>query len=174
MPLLQPVDDTGLLACHLAADGIFPNSILPLLVYRQALSGAGQPLARSLEQRFTRHQWPAAWRGGVLSYHHYHSAAHEVLGIFAGEAEIRFGGDGGLSAVVSAGDVVVIPAGVAHKSLRKNADFRCVGAYPRHQRADTCYGKDGERPWADRNIARVALPTADPVHGGGGLLTVWR
>ena len=174
MSLLQSVDDTGLLVCHLADDGIFPNSSLPLLVYRQALSGAGQSLARSLEQRFTRHRWPAAWRNGIFSYHHYHSTAHEVLGVFAGEAEIRFGGDGGLCAAVSAGDVVVIPAGVAHQSLQASADFCCVGAYPRRQRPDTCYGRDGERPRSDRNIARVALPTADPIHGGGGLLTVWQ
>jgi uncharacterized protein YjlB len=31
------------------------------------------------------------------------------------------------------------------------------------------YGKPGERPDTDRNIARVGLPAADPVHGAGAI-----
>jgi uncharacterized protein YjlB len=71
---------------------------------------------------------------------------------------------------VSAGDVVVIPAGVAHKNLGASRDFRVVGAYPLGQRWDMCYGEPGERPRADENIARVALPGADPVYGTTGPL----
>ena len=63
------------------------------------------------------------------------------------------------------GDVVIIPAGVGHKNLAASADFRVIGAYPRGQAWDICYGKPGERPRADQNIARVALPTADPLFG---------
>jgi len=32
------------------------------------------------------------------------------------------------------------------------------------------YGKSGERPGADKNIAEVELPKKDPVYGDGGLL----
>jgi len=32
------------------------------------------------------------------------------------------------------------------------------------------YGKEGERPAADENIARVPLPDSDPVYGTGGYL----
>ena len=37
------------------------------------------------------------------------------------------------------------------------------------------YGKPGERPGTDRNIAGVPAPAADPVHGDAGPLTrLWR
>ena len=75
---------------------------------------------------------------------------------------------------VAAGDVVVIPAGVAHRRLRSTPDFGVVGAYPQGQRWDMCYGKKGERPGTDRNIARVPDPGTDPVYGGEGpLLELW-
>ena len=76
--------------------------------------------------------------------------------------------------VVRPGDVIVIPAGVAHKNLGASADFRVVGAYPRGQHPDLCTGKPGERPQADRRIARVPLPEQDPVYGPGGpLIAHW-
>ena len=72
------------------------------------------------------------------------------------------------------GDVVVIPAGVAHKSLHASQDFCAVGVYPRGQRWDTCTGAPGERPRTDRNIASVPLPPADPLYGAHGpLMTHW-
>ena len=33
---------------------------------------------------------------------------------------------------------------------------------------DMCYGKKGERPRADENIARVPLPATDPLCGEQG------
>ncbi len=37
------------------------------------------------------------------------------------------------------------------------------------------YGKSGERPRVDENIARVALPATDPIFGKTGpLLEHWR
>ena len=38
-----------------------------------------------------------------------------------------------------------------------------------------CLGKTGERPATDMHIARVPLPTSDPVLGlKGGLISAWR
>ena len=49
-----------------------------------------------------------------------------------------------------------------------------VGAYPRGQRPDLNQGRAGERPRADRAIAQVALPPADPVYGPRGpLVELW-
>ena len=157
-------------------DGIFPNNAeLPLLVYSAVSGSHTNDLPAVLETQFSRHGWPAAWRGGIFGVHHYHSTAHEVLGIYAGEAEIQFGGETGPVLTVGRGDVVVIPAGVAHKSCRASGDFATVGAYPAGQHPDACYGKPGERPGADNNIASVALPAADPVRGDDGpLLAHWR
>jgi len=72
------------------------------------------------------------------------------------------------------GDVLVIPAGVAHKNLGASADLGVVGAYPRGQSPDMNDGHDGERPRADQNIAQVPLPAADPVFGvDGPLMRQW-
>jgi uncharacterized protein YjlB len=66
---------------------------------------------------------------------------------------------------VKAGDVIVIPAGVAHKNIDQSPDFKVVGAYPTGQTPDMKYGKLGERPMTDGNIRKVPLPTNDPVFG---------
>ena len=76
--------------------------------------------------------------------------------------------------LVQAGDVAVIPAGVAHKRIYSSGDFSVVGAYPKGQMWDMCYGREGERPGTDRTIASVPHPRTDPVHGKQGtLLEIW-
>src|SRR5581483_10867523 len=112
-----------------------------------------------------------SWRDGIYTYHHYHSTAHEVLGVFNGSATVQFGGEHGLKQKVNAGDVIIIPAGVAHKNLGASSAFGVVGAYPRGQTWDMNYGRAEERPRADENIVHVALPKRDPVYGSGGPLT---
>ena len=47
-----------------------------------------------------------------------------------GEASVLFGGPGGKVLTVRAGDVVVIPAGVAHCNQGQSDDLLIVGAYP--------------------------------------------
>lgn len=157
-------------------DGTYPNNgRLPLLVYPDALVLPDRDPAAAFERLFADHQWGGSWRNGVYAFHHYHSTAHEVLGIYGGTAEVQFGGPQGPVFSVAAGDVVVIPAGVAHKNLGSSADFRVVGAYPLGQRPDMNRGAAGERPDADERIARLPLPAADPVHGRAGpLLTLWQ
>lgn len=39
-------------------------------------------------------------------------------------------GPDGVEVDVAAGDVVVIPAGVSHRSLSSNGDYRYIGVYP--------------------------------------------
>jgi uncharacterized protein YjlB len=160
----------------LTDDGVFPNNArLPLLLYRQAVTLSASAPATLFEALFTAQQWGNGWRNGIYAFHHYHSTAHEVLGIFRGRATVQFGGEQGPRLTVNGGDVVIIPAGVAHKNLGASRDFGVVGAYPWDQRWDTCYGKPGERPRADHNIARVPLPYADPVYGPEGtLMRLWQ
>jgi len=43
---------------------------------------------------------------------------------------VQFGGADGLLFVAGAGDVLVPPAGVAHKNIWSSHDLRVVGAYP--------------------------------------------
>jgi uncharacterized protein YjlB len=159
----------------LTDDGVFPNNArLPLTVYRQAVAVPKRDPAAGFEVLFAANHWPPAWRSSIFGYHHYHSTAHEALGVFRGRATLQCGGEHGIVVEVQAGDVVVIPAGVAHKSLRASQDFCAVGAYPRRQQWDTCTGAPGERPRTDRNIASVPLPAADPLYGPHGpLMTHW-
>lgn len=151
-------------ALVLRDDGQFPNSELPLLLYRGALSGEVTPEA--FERLFGRNGWPAEWRDSVFTYHHYHSKGHEVLGVAAGEATLMFGGPQGVEVHVKAGDAVVIPAGVAHRRLVASEDFLVVGGYPSGQESvDLLRGSPHDRPKADHNITRVPLPDKDPIRG---------
>jgi len=147
-------------------DGTFPNNPRPLLLY----SGVVPADPGAIESLFTANDWPSAWRNGVYPYHHYHSTAHEALGVYGGSATVQFGGRDGSAVTIRAGDVAVIPAGVAHKCLESSSDFRIVGAYPLGQSWNMCYGKAGERPTADQNIAAVPNPQKDPVQGEEGAL----
>ena len=164
----------GLVLEHFEDDGTFPNSRLPLLYYRAALA-PGTASAEAMEALFAAGGWPPAWRYTVYPFHHYHSNAHEVLGIASGSARLMLGGPKGRTFDVAEGDVIVIPAGVVHKQIEKSGDFLVVGGYPPGQHADLLRGQPGDRPKADRNIAAVPLPETDPVAGRGGpLLAHWK
>ena len=164
---------------HLLKDnGAIPNNPrLPLLIYRGALRFSGDDPAAVCEQIFARWNWKGSWRNGIYPFHHYHSTSHEVLGVYAGHANVRLGGEGGggIEAVLAAGDVVVIPAGVGHRNLGASGDFGVVGAYPDGHTWDLLRGRPGERPQADRNIAALPLPVNDPLYGlDGPLREVWQ
>jgi uncharacterized protein YjlB len=164
----------GLKLEFFADDGVFPNSRLPLFYYGAAIA-PHKASPEAMERLFADGGWPPAWRYTVYTYHHYHSTAHEVLGIASGQARLMLGGPHGRAFDVTAGDVIVIPAGVVHQQISKTADFLVVGGYPPGQQADQFRGQPGDRPRADENIARVPLPATDPVAGADGpLLTHWK
>ena len=156
-------------------DGHVPNnSALPLIVYRGTLE-TGPGAAADCEALFAANNWSAAWRNGVYSHHHYHSTAHEVLGIVAGSVRVRLGGEHGAMVELRAGDVVVVPAGVAHKNEGASPDLLVVGAYPGGRSPDMCRPGAQERERALDNIRKVALPACDPVYGKSGpLIERWR
>jgi uncharacterized protein YjlB len=156
-------------------DGAIPNNRLPFLVYPGAVAVRGADPAAIFEAIFAANDWRGAWRNGVYPFPHYHSIAHEVLGIARGEARVRFGGAHGRVLTVRPGDVVVIPAGVGHQNLGSSPDLLVVGAYPGGAEWDLCRGRPEERPRVLENIAKVPLPSADPVYGTDGpLLEHWR
>ena len=105
----------------LADDGAFPNSLLPVLLYRQALAADAGP--SRFEAMFQDNGWPPQWRASVFTNHHYHSTAHECLGVAAGTGTLMLGGPEGTEVRVTSGDVVVIPAGVAHKRIVRQRRF---------------------------------------------------
>jgi uncharacterized protein YjlB len=148
----------------LAPGKTMPNNRLPVLIYRGERG--------RFESVFSGNGWVGIWRNGVYDFHHYHSNAHEVLGIEAGNATLQLGGDEGQQVEISAGDVLVLPAGTGHKRLRRSHDLLVVGAYPRGQDSyDLCRDRS---PEAELRITKVKLPETDPVRGPGGpLLSLW-
>ncbi|CAN0034823.1 unnamed protein product [Phaeothamnion confervicola] len=154
-------------------DGIVPNSKLPLLLYRNAFTERGELGAQWLEQKFLANNWSNSWRNGIFTFQHYHSIAHEVLGLYSGEVLVMLGGEKGTNVNVQAGDIIVIPAGVGHKNLEAK-DLGVVGAYPNGMPVDIMRCNPGERPQVDQNIAAVPLPDSDPFLGAAeGLRKIW-
>ena len=171
MAIQEINSDPEVLAHLIKDDGTFPNNeFLPLLIYKKVFPGGEKVDPGLIERTFGKNRWGASWRNGLYPFHHYHSTAHEVLGIYSGSVRVQFGGEEGMLVLAEAGDVLVLPAGMAHKNIWSSHDFRVLGAYPAGTSWDMNYGKDGERPGADQNIARVPLPTVDPVYGQEGYL----
>ena len=111
----------------------------------------------------------------VYSFPHYHSTSHEVLGVYSGTATLRLGGEHGKNVEVNAGDVIVIPAGIAHQNIGADDAFGVVGAYPDGREWDLLRGLPGERPKADHNIAALPTPENDPIYGAEGpLRRIWK
>ncbi|PYD72499.1 cupin domain-containing protein [Novacetimonas hansenii] len=157
-------------AFMLSPDGWVPNNAhLPVLHYHNALPIRGGDPAAGMEALFTANGWPPRWRWGVYDFHHYHSTAHEVLGIIAGSAQLRLGGPGGRLVTVRAGDVVVLPAGTGHRNEGSSNDFLVVGAYPPDQDFDLQRGPITRA--AITVMGRLPFPPTDPVQGRAGALT---
>ena len=142
-----------------ADDGAIPNSPLAVLVYH-GVEAATDPA--NCEALFGANGWGGHWRSQILTVHHFHSTAHEALGIVAGRASVMLGGPDG--------EVLVLPAGTGHCRLESSDDLLVVGAYPPGQPWDMRYGDAGEHDEVLANIAAVALPETDPVLGPDGPL----
>jgi uncharacterized protein YjlB len=157
---------------HLEDAGGIPNSRLPVLIYHQ-VEAAGA--VDECEGLFARNGWLGAWVDGIFPFHHFHSTAHEVLGIVAGSASVILGGPSGQTFEVGRGDVLVLPAGTGHCNAGSSTDLLVVGAYPGGMRWDLRRGDPAEREEVLANIAAVPVPERDPVLGRGGPLTrIWR
>ena len=150
-------------------DWVPNNARLPVLIYRGALQGGGEDLAEQFEALFAEHGWPPDWRDGVFDYHHYHSSAHEALGVFAGSATLELGGPAGRHVEVSAGDALLLPAGTGHRCVSASATFQVVGAYPQGQAWDIC--REAPDPAGRARIAALPDPRHDPVTGESGART---
>lgn len=154
-------------------DGNFPNSRLPVLLWRNGIPAGDGNGAKLIEQRFRDNGWQGTWRNGIFPYHHYHSTAHEVLGIGRGNVTVMLGGPNGRELTLRTGDIVLLPAGTAHRNLGGSDDLVVVGAYPPGQHPDILRGYPDDRPVADRTIARVPRPATNPVTGERGVPNSW-
>jgi uncharacterized protein YjlB len=166
-----PNDTLRVIAHHLAPGGAIPNHPRwPLLVYPGAVAIGGADPAVAFESLFDRNRWPAAWRNGVFPFHHFHSNAHEALGVYSGEVTVQFGGDSGIVVTARPGDVIVLPAGTGHKKLSSRGALGVVGAYPAGEHPDMCRPPISNSQRSTDAVALVPLPECDPVYGAGGPL----
>ncbi len=151
-------------------DGTIPNHpSWPMIVYKGAFAEAGEDRAIAIENAFHTNGWTHSWRNGIYPFPHFHSNAHEVLGIARGSASVRFGGQAGDVFDVEAGDVALLPAGTGHENLGASRDLLVIGAYPPGCTDWDLYrGESDDRSLVLRTIASVPKPSTDPVHGGSG------
>jgi uncharacterized protein YjlB len=145
-----------------------PNSTLPVLLYRSVLPLHAAGKSSAFRERFKGTGWTGIWTDTIYDYTHFHSNAHEVLGIAEGKVTLRLGGDSGSIFRLKAGDMLVIPAGVGHRRLGGENGLKVIGAYPRGQ-------SHYDMKRRGRAIPRVDLPSADPFYGADGhLISAWQ
>ena len=169
------------------------NGALPLILYRAAVEFGDREPEAVFEEIFWGNAWADGFRDGTFPFHHYHSAAHEVVGIARGTAVLQFGGPDGPHIDVAAGDACVIPAGVVHRRIDDAPGYSVVGAYPHHQLPDCCVLSQADAEAAGvhpdaaelevmvigetqlaavkTRIAATVLPITDPVSGSSGPIT---
>lgn len=152
-------------------NGDFPNNNrLPVVIYKNVFPACNPD---DIEKVLFQNGWGNSWRNGIYNFHHYHSTAHEALAVYRGWARVQLGGDKGEIFKIEKGDLVILPAGIAHKRIDSGSGFAVLGAYPEKQHWDMNYGKPEELNSAKRNIAAVKLPRNDPVFGGKSKLFVF-
>ena len=162
---------------HFKPRGKVPNSRFPVLLYRRAIAAhAGVDLVDAIEETFRRHDWLNNWRElGVYDYDHFHSTTHEVLGMARGQITLRLGGQGGTVVEMTAGDVLVLPAGTSHIRLEHSSDSLMVGGYPDGRDWDLIRDEEvseAEARAAIKSIGSLPIPPHDPVTGEP--MTPWR
>src|SRR3954464_6301007 len=146
-----------------------PNhpSFAVLIYHDVGAAKDGPDAARAL---FAEHGWGGSWVDGVFDFHHFHSTSHEALAVVAGAATIELGGSQGEAFEVSAGDVLVLPAGTGHRRATARNGFTVVGAYPAGQE-DYDLLREADAAARER-IEALPAPPDDPVGGEG--VAGWR
>ncbi|OAL03010.1 cupin domain-containing protein [Phaeosphaeriaceae sp. SRC1lsM3a] len=167
-PLSSLRISTHLIPSHSLIPNTTPHSH-PLFIYHSAYPPSTSP--STIESHLPLNRLTPQWRYTMYSTSHFHSTTHEVLCVFSGRAKLLFGGEanpGKVEAEVSAGDVLVVPAGVAHRLVEDvEGGFSMVGAYPKGCSWDMCYGKGGEGDLSWK-VGDVKWFEKDPLYGEDG------
>lgn len=170
---LKVLQDIRVSSHQIPAFDLLPNTSIqkkPLLIYHSAFHPSAS--ASAIEAHFSNvGVVTPQWRYTMYSQSHFHSTTHEVLAVASGRARLCFGGEenpGRVEAELTKGDVMVVPAGVAHRLLADNdGDFSMVGSYPTGKSWDMCYGKQGEEEKV-KGIQSLGWFSRDPIYGEQG------
>ncbi len=184
---------------HLFPTDLIPNSPRPLLQYKNVLAQSSNSLhcdPAEVWDMFEGNGWEVAWifRYGATQLSHYHSRAHECMAVLSGTAMIRFGvadtsddldlntygsawEDGGLELEAEAGDVFIIPAGIAHKTYntQPEAEFQLLSPGSGHG----IEAEDPRKALTDIQLSGYTMMGAysggdwDFVKSGGNYEKVW-
>lgn len=170
---LTPLKDLKVLSHQIPAHKLTPNTSLqhkPLLIYKSCFPPNTN--ASSIERHLKDVSVVTPqWRYTMYSTSHFHSTTHEVLCIASGRAKLCFGHEDNpdrVEQVAEKGDVIVVPAGVAHRLLEDlDGGFDMVGSYPKGKEWDMCYGRQGEEKKVE-GIRGLGWFGRDPLYGDEG------
>ena len=170
---LTPLKDIKVSSYQIPAFGRLPNTAIqkkPLMIYHSAFDKSAS--ASTIEDHLSSVGVVSPqWRYTMFSQSHFHSTAHEVLCVAQGKAKLCFGGEENptkVETVVEKGDVMVVPAGVAHRLLEDiGGDYSMVGSYPTGKSWDMCYGHDGEEDQV-KGIGSLGWFEKDPIYAEEG------
>lgn len=146
-------------------DKPFPGNEIELQLYRAVFNNDQTELDAKFRKLFSNYGWSIPWINGVYGFHHFHAEAHEVLGCAAGWVVVQIGGPNGPKFKLTAGDAMLIPAGVAHKNIDSSADYSILGSYPHGQEPDLRRGNPDEWNEVLNKISLVRLWDRDPITG---------
>ncbi|KAL2108542.1 hypothetical protein VUR80DRAFT_3705 [Thermomyces stellatus] len=172
--LLRPLSSLTVSKHHIPAHNLTPNTSIqnkPLLIYHSAFEPA-RASASAIESHLASvGAVSPEWRYSMYPVSHFHSTTHEVLCVSNGKAKLCFGeeeNEARVEPTVEKGDVIIVPAGVAHRLLEDvQGGFQMVGSYPPGKSWDMCYGRKGEEDRIN-GIKGLDWFSKDPVYGEQG------
>ncbi|PVH79587.1 hypothetical protein DL98DRAFT_589217 [Cadophora sp. DSE1049] len=167
---------------HFQPTRFVPNNKLPVLVYRDVLPRPHNE--GSAEELPDKNHWKKGGTWRAVPRHHFHPNTHECYAVFQGHSTLNVGrgpldavDDGGGLIHLSAGDAIVLPAGVSHCSVQSSDDYRYIGVYPEGSpRWKNEYCKDVARAEIlQEEASNAPLPSNDPFKGiDGPLMKFWQ
>jgi uncharacterized protein YjlB len=143
----------------------FPNAAsgLPVVHYHPFASNEEAFDPSAIESLVSKHGFEPQWRYPMYNFDHFHSTTHELLVPFRGSATLVLGGIESID--VRAGDVLLLPAGVAHRAESTQNGFCMVGSYPTGSKAwDICKGGEEGVESKISGLGNGEI-TMDPIYG---------
>jgi uncharacterized protein YjlB len=141
---------------------------LPVLIYGGVLESEDD-LETVLKRVFSENGWNDNHRRSISNKDQFHLRSHEVLGIVDGSASVLLGGPLGKTIELRKGDLLLLPAGTAHKMIVGSSDFKVVSAVPEGQEKDELVD---ERRVPDQYCGQIVQatlrPKTDPLFGYKG------